>query len=514
MAYGQPIALRDFSPDLDHMTPGVLTDCDGFYGSLGGVRTLPSFVAVGTSLPAPSLGTFSAELPTGQRIVVAGTSTHLYRFTGAGWVEFDGGQTFHLRTGRWSFAVFGFYILAVNGIDPDQVSAFGNAFQPLNNLVTTVGKAPVASIVDVTDVAVFLVLPASNTVEFSISPFAWFDPSTANANTGFQTFQQPLTGTQGTITAAHRIRGGIVIYKRESMYFGQFIGPPFFWAFTSISENVGTRNQDAVINAGDVHLFLGPDDFYLFDGSSLQRLPNNLRKWFFKRAAPASLDEVLGVWNREHSLAMWFYSSIDAEPSGARDEWLAYNVRTAKWMKGSAAALGADEVADVVAPNFLITNDLTYAQFGARFVNYNNPLLNIAYNDQSLGEELVEVQGVLDSTGQLLLATGAPKNAFIQTWEITDGANYYLLSRVRPIFYQSPVDRYAHLQCFKRRMAGYPIPDTAPLPVGGVGPQAVLTKDGAFNILVTNRSHQLKIAVTSECEISSLALDLTQAGTE
>lgn len=523
--YARPTQLGDFSPDADPRTPGVLTDCDGLYGTAKGLRTLPSFESTGATLPGPSLGAYTAVLVSGDRIVIAGTVDHLYRLVAGAWVEFDSGQTY--RAERWRFATFANDILAVNGVDPPQVSREGAPFVALALLsdVPPLGPPPaptVAALVEVVDEGVFFVPPNSNQWAFSQSDTIWTpDIATETVNT----FRPGagLTGTPGPITAMHRIRGGIVMYKAESMYMGVFTGPPFFWNFTSISENVGVAGNECVINAGDLHLFISQDDFYQFDGSSLQRIPNQVKEWFFGRSGfdhsgqvdINHMDLIEGRWERTKSLAVWHYPTIQADPAGSLDNALIYNARVGKWTKGPPRDSQGNviTVQTIVSPNFEVTVDVTYEQFGEMFATYND-IPNIQYDSPLFGRNVTEVGGLIDSTGTLVVGTGPPTGGSLTTGEIGDGTAFLQLNRVRPIFAVWPVDNQAKLQSYKRRINGYPIPDPNPFPQPGFGPTTWLDKHGNFNLIITARAHTLQIDLFADAEITALALDYMQVGLE
>lgn len=521
MAYGNPIKFRDFSPDLDTTIAGTITDMDGWRGTQAGLATLPSFEVL-ASLPAGEIatGAFIATLVSGQQVVVVGTTHHLYTLKSGGLVEFDGGQTF--SGGHWSFAVFGNDILAVNGVNVPQVSANDQPFEPLANVSDTPplgpGQPQTAAIVEVVDEGVFMIPVDSNVYYFTgISDRTW------TPNIATETVNAPVTGTPGPIIALHRIRGGVVLYKARSFYMGLFTGPPFFWSFTSISENVGAFSQDSIVNAGDLHLWIGPDDFYQFDGSSLQRIPNSLRKWFFGSASGvgahfnrnlASL--IIGQWDPSTGDAVWYFPSPN---STVLDSAIRYNVSTGKWTKGTPKATDGTPlvVVAVLQPgNISTTAGLTYIQFGQTYTFYNSFPPDLPYNSPTFGGSVTQavVPAIIDANGNLLTATGASAGGFIVTGELGDSIRYYQICRVRPVFTRWPANNFGHLQAYHSRINGYPAIDPNDFPQPFVGPQSWLSKDATFNFIQTARRHILRFEVTADAEITAFVLDLIDAGLE
>lgn len=513
MAYSRSIPLLAWEPDADPLTPGVLLDCDGFYGSPKGLRTLPSWVVSTIRLPEPARGGHSATLTTGTQVTVVGTTHHLWREQAGQWVAFDSGQTFNTTT-AWRFAVFGDDIIAVNGLDPPQLSRVGHPFSPMADY-TQPGNSPppVAALVAVVDEGIFLVRPSSNVWIFSPNVAQW-EPDIA---TGVVT--APLFGTPGPITAIHRTRGGVVIYKESSFYIGRFIGSPLFWSFDSVSENVGVAANEVVANADDVHYFLGRDDFYSFDGASLRRLENNVKEHLFRTLPVSRRDQFTARFDPINSLVIWHHPSATAglgnDTRPVLDSMLLYSLRTGKWTRSMPRdSAGEPVVAEaVLQPTLRLRPRLSYAEFAAQFLMYDN--LDITYNDPRLEIGFEGTVGALiTNTHALATESGPSVGGSLLTGEYGDGNSYMMLSRVRPIFAEYPADRVGHLQVLKRRINGYPVPDPGPFPQPGLGPQAWLTKDGTFNVISTARALQMRLSFNTQCEITSVVYDAQPAGAE
>ena len=545
----KPIPLLDFSPDADPRTPGLFLDMDGFIGTTKGLKTLPAAVAIGDPLLGFSRGTYAAELSSGFVIVVAGTSDHLYRRDGMHWTQFDGGQTFHGGTNRWSFTTFGMYIIAVNGVDPPQISRSNQPFQSIASLVAADQAPPISHIVETTDYSIFLI-PTDQ------SKFAWYASSSPlvgwKPDVATLTAAAPLTATPGRVTSAHRLRGGIVIFKNRGLYFGQFQGPPFVYAFISISDTVGAPSQDSVVSDGDVLYLRGPDNFYRFDGSSLTPIPNNLKEWFQANADPEQLSHMLGRYDPVERIVYWHFASLERRFVGQLDLWLAFSTRSQKWTKGSGVLDEngrRDFVIDVLLPGTTLrTPGLTYARFDAQFGTYPSPtndtMHDFVYGDPSFdGTTTGAAAAVVGSDNVLRTFTGLSPGGMLRTGEISDPPYVLLLSQVRPVFSawpERPTDPdtatrstpQAFLDAVRQRSSGEPIPDDRPFkfPTGefppanfdrpphglsrGITPRAFLSQDGAFNFLQTARMHQLMMSFTAFTEITAVQYDLTRMGTQ
>lgn len=503
--FGQAIPFRDFAPDLDPFTPGVVLDCDNLFGTVKGLKALPALVTVdGAQLSDPVIGTFTFPTPNGDQLVLAGTHAHIYRLIGGAWELFDGATSEAIAqygtAARWRMAAFGDYILAVNGIDPVQVSSNYAPFQDLRSLVVPNGtNPPLASIVQTTDYGIFLIQTDTATWFFSPNPLDW-TPDISTLTT-----QGQLTATPGPITAVHRLRDGVAIYKDRSLYYMAFTGPPFVWEPRLVSQQVGCANHESVVNVGDVHLFLGSDDFYVFDGSSLRPLENNLKEWFFARMNDTYRANALARYDRTNTLAFWHYAST-ASDVGELDEWVCFATRARKWTRGTKTVM------DVATPDVpVVLSDMTYEQLGQQYDAYED-LPDVAYDSKLFYSAEDRVPAIIDEAGQLQTYSGVAEDAALLTGNIGDGLQYFQIGGVRPVFAQWPTR--ALLASKRTRAAGQEIPDPGPFPYPVEGPQSVLQRDGNFNFVSTARVHRFQIETEGDTEIVGLMVDATPMGTQ
>lgn len=301
--YDSPIQLLDFRPDADPRTPGVLVDMANIRVTSRGLAPTKLFEVInGAALPQQSLGAYTTLLANGMQLTLAGTRPLPYRFDYdvQAWVNFGFVPAFN--NSRFRFATFGNNVIATNARNGPIISVNGAAFVRLSDY-SDLPSSYVASSVAVVDEGIFLVQAGTDSWRFSTTDAVW-TPSVAQ---GIVVSGVPgVGGPSGPITGALRCRGGIAFYKTNSISLGRFSGPPFFWDFTTVSENVGCAWQEAVINAGDVHLFVGPDDFYIFDGDRNVRerwyltIHEQRGEWHGGRNAHGRAAQRPQHWNCEH----------------------------------------------------------------------------------------------------------------------------------------------------------------------------------------------------------------------
>jgi hypothetical protein len=475
------VGFIDFAPDADSITPGVLLDCDNVFPTAKGYRSYPSLLKASTnSLPSGAcLGAFAGFQGTSP-ITVAGTATRLYQSQQATWV--DTGLIPHAISApnRWRFDIYGNDLIAVNGVDPPYLKPLLTGWQNLG------GNPPVASIVQATEFALFLVESNSNILHASLADNIWTD------NIATQTISAPIQGTQGVITAAHQLRRGITIYKRKAFHYGNYQGPPLYWEFPPISNEIGAPSQEAVANVGDMHLWPGIDDFYSFDGQSFQRIPNNLKEWFFSTLNQNRDYDICARWDQKRSCVFWHFPSQTA-PAGLLDLWICLNLRTKKWSKGS-------ELIEFPIFATVQLNPLTYGSFTTQYTSYGAIPTGLRYGD--LRDRNTDTNAVFKSDHATYTYDGSPGLASVTTHDFGDRHNLFTLFQMTPQFGFQPVQG-ASLDVLAQRLPG-----TTPQNVLNTS----LTPNGWFDCLNTARLQRLKVSMISEGEIIGVAADIEYGG--
>ncbi len=487
---------RSFAPDQDSTTPGVILDGNDFYPTRLGMRTLPSTVHQGDPLPEQCLGAASIEFTDGSNVVVAGTMENLCVLTTpptSGWtVQNIGPPPAGSDTPRWRFAVYQDQVWAVDGtrspyIAIGPVGALGSTITtptpwsvaPSSTLPTF--PVPLASLVATSDFSLFLVQPNSAKWWSTVDPTKWDDTQPLISFTLSDTIDQ----TSGPITAMAALRSNMVMYKANSIFIAALAPPPFIWAFTEVTRQNGTVSQETLAIFNDTHYFLGVDDFYTFDGFSLNRLPNDLKYDFFQHINQTGLRNVRTRVDQLRSLIFWHFAPFPSE--GTPTDWICYNVREQRWTKG---AIPLDCAVD--GP-ILAQSGLTQEESTSGFIHTPDRTLHTyGFN-------------VRDPTD--------PVRPSLTTGDIGDRHFMYQLTRVRPL--------YAHLNG---------LPTCTPLNLyvsGGTWdaatqrfvdpiyvPQATvpLSADGWFNLNNTARLQRLRIDHNDDAELIGLELDLKPVG--
>lgn len=416
------LELSGFAPDLDPETPGVLTDCNAIVPTTQGLSAANSRVDVGL----PALGSdvtsaFSAALLDGsKRIFVAETAAIQEAGTGSYTDRSRVGG--YSGTNRMRWAVFGNNVLATNRAEVIGQAATGAAF-------FDIADAPLA----------LIIVPASGFVmalnvsdsQYGDAPDGWHcsalrDQTNWTASAASQSAYGRLLDSPGPITAGAALGDTVVAYKANSMYLGRYVGPPLVWDWTAVPGEIGTVANESIVTVGARQFFVGPSDFYSFDGTVPVSLNAPVREWFFASLNQEHRDKIIGVADLPRDLVYWYYPSV-ASTTGALDSVLIWNYRTNKWGKqavGTQAAL------------IQSTGQITYDGLGALFASYDD-LPSIAY-DSPFWLSSTEVPAVIGLDGAMYSLTGEPGASWLVTGDFGDMTDYMFVRRVTPRYRIDP----------------------------------------------------------------------------
>lgn len=324
-----------FAPDLAIDTPGIIISVDGplgptgFLPTLNGIGAIPRPTLSGMdALSAACRGAAVVRRIDDSRRLIAGTQTKLYEASGTIWSDVSrGGNYVGGAETRWRFAPFGDYQIATNRADAMQVSPGTGAFADLG------GTPPKASIIATCQNQVLAFDYNDGVNDY---PDGWWSSALGNhaswtPSIATGAVNNRLTDTPGKIRAAKPIGDTMVAYKERSMYLGFQDGPPNWWRWQLVSDEIGCVSQEALctvpIDGVPAHIFAGFDGFYIFDGSRPRSIGNPLKKWFNDNAEATYRYRIQHEHFRDKQcVAFWLPDSTGVLNFGA-----VYNYRADKW---------------------------------------------------------------------------------------------------------------------------------------------------------------------------------------
>ena len=138
-------------------------------------------------------------------------------------------------------------------------------------------------------------------------------------------------GSGSEIITAVETRQQILVFTDASLHSMQFLGAPFTFGITSISENITIMSPLSAKASDDKVYWMGYEDFYIYDGR-VQKLPCTLRSYVFNDFNLAQKEKVFAGLNSSYSEIWWFYPSAS---SSEIDRYVIYNYAERVWAYGT-----------------------------------------------------------------------------------------------------------------------------------------------------------------------------------
>jgi len=145
-------------------------------------------------------------------------------------------------------------------------------------------------------------------------------------------------GNGSEIVQAIETRREIVVLTDSSVHSMQFIGAPFTFGVSQLSNQTSIIGINSAVAVGDAVFWMGKNSFYVYDGR-VQPLPCPVRDYIFEDFNFQQEDKVFAGSNAAFGEVFWFYpSESNSLASGGTDEndrYVVYNYDQQIWYVGN-----------------------------------------------------------------------------------------------------------------------------------------------------------------------------------
>lgn len=286
------VPLPPFLPDI-LPSEKMLSVAENVLPAVGGYRAVSDFESVSEALPDTFQGGASFIASDGGTYLLAGTASTLSQLGSGAWTDLLDTLTI---TGRWRFAQFGDYAIAVNGDVTQEVDLSAGTASALTDAPTGTSIAVVGD---------FVVIGQP---DGDILRVAW---SAFNDHTGWtigtdQAGDQPML-TGGEVMGLAGGEYGIILQRSRIVRMTRTGDATEPFQFDEISANFGCASKASVVQAGRTVFYLSDRGFMALDDGQAPRPIGNEK---FDRTFKASLspDDYERLWaavDPENSLVMW-----------------------------------------------------------------------------------------------------------------------------------------------------------------------------------------------------------------
>jgi hypothetical protein len=480
------VQLLGYSPDADPNIVGVLTNASGVVPSLKGLKGAPSPASVNmATLAATCVGAALVTKLDNTNRLFAGTPTKIYETGVSTWSDVSRAAAYTTAsTGVWRFAHQANVSFAANGADTMQASVSTGAF-------SDIAGAPIAGAVETVGKFVFAINTSSNAhgVQWS----ALNDYTNWSVSISTQAGSDVMTASPGPNTAGRRFGNAIVVYKKSSMYLGMYVGPPNVWEFNLIPGDTGALSQEVVVNIGTPenpkHIFMGENDFFVYDGSKPVRIGTNwVKLQVFGSLFQNRYYACKALHDKKNNLVYFYYPTKD---SAQPDKCVVYNYLTDRW--------GVDDRQIEAAVDF-VGATVSYDGLGGLYSTYAD-LPNQSYDTAFVGVQQT-LPAIFTTSHVVQTLTGPAGTTSLTTGDYGDDVRFSTLTRIRPRFLTSPSS--ATMTNYYRNNAG----DTL------TADSAVTLSNGSFDLLRDARWHRLQMTFTGDWEMAGFSPEWEASGLE
>ncbi len=133
------------------------------------------------------------------------------------------------------------------------------------------------------------------------------------------------------IITAIESRGDIIIFTDESLHALQFIGGTLVFGLRHLGQSVSIIGPNAAVDVNGIVVFMGEDDFLMYDGV-LRVLPCEVRNKVFDDLNDAQGDKVYCSVNKVFTEVWWLYPSAASETN---DRYVKWNYKDNVWDFGT-----------------------------------------------------------------------------------------------------------------------------------------------------------------------------------
>lgn len=135
------------------------------------------------------------------------------------------------------------------------------------------------------------------------------------------------------IMAAVKARGEIVVLTDRSLHSMRFVGAPYIFGESLVSDNISIIGPNAAFATDDSVMWMGNYSFYAYSGRVIP-LPCMVEDYVFQDINRNQRYKIYGAYNAIQHEAIWFYPSAS---SNECDRYVAYNLVEKVWYYGALA---------------------------------------------------------------------------------------------------------------------------------------------------------------------------------
>lgn len=125
-----------------------------------------------------------------------------------------------------------------------------------------------------------------------------------------------------------QLKRELMFYRERSIEAQSYIGPPDIFGFRRAETGTGLMSFSCLIDLGDRHILLGPDNIWAYNGINLVPIADQIKDEFFNSLDPSQRDNCK-MFFVEESDELWLSFSTTGDQ--VHDKAYIYNIALDKW---------------------------------------------------------------------------------------------------------------------------------------------------------------------------------------
>ncbi|WP_406604314.1 hypothetical protein [Bartonella gliris] len=392
------IPIADYRPDVAVVNSNFTDRLVNVLPADGSYIPMPSATVISAPLEEKIFGAIAFRTGNGVKIVVGGAQKlYSYDSQTRGWKDISqSGVTYQANEeNKWSFALFGETIIAVNKNDKPQAFNIrcSQQFADLD------GNPPKAGLVKIWGPFVCLMQLADNP-----NRVHWSGLNDATHWTVKQKSCDYQDFPDGEYVQGATETTNPIIFMRSAVYAGSFIpGSEVVFSFQKIQDKRGARSAGAIACLGSDAFFAGDGGFYQI-GPDGQLLPIGFEKvdrMVFSSFGKLALDEMQGVIDPVYNRVYWFLQSGNNQQTTFVYDW------------------GLQKWSTIQGEPFSFFPVFTAGYSLEQLDEISTSLESLpASLDSSIWQSGAPMLGAFDGQRRLVVFTGAPMEAVVVSQEM------------------------------------------------------------------------------------------------
>lgn len=136
--------------------------------------------------------------------------------------------------------------------------------------------------------------------------------------------------TTGAIMAIKKLGDYLFIYKEDGILVLSYVGGDTVFEKSVVTTQASLIAPNAIVELPHANIFVGTDNIYYFDGSTVTPIGDPIKDFFFGKMSPAKALNTYGYYNQESGDIIFIFDSILSSEEN-RDSAITYNINTKVW---------------------------------------------------------------------------------------------------------------------------------------------------------------------------------------